>query len=78
MTNQEKLFFATVLGIEYTKGEFELVQGHKAGDRTGYVGEGCYINFRGYGWAERRKPSKLVAKVEVNGETFDIWIDRDF
>lgn len=66
-----------VKGFKYDKGEFDLTQGHSSYARSGYK-NGRYVNQRGYGWASECKPSRITLKVEVDGELFDVWVDRYF
>ena len=67
----------TVLDITYDKGEFALTQGHKSFAGSGYK-NGRYISQRGYGWASECKPSRITIKVDVDGEIYDVWVDRYF
>lgn len=66
-----------VKDFRYEKSEFELTQGHSSYARSGYK-NGRYVNQRGFGWASECKPSRITLKVEVDGELFDVWVDRYF
>lgn len=67
----------TVINIRYDKGEYALTQGHKGYAKSGYQ-HGRYVSQRGYGWASECKPSRITIKVDVEGENFDVWIERYF
>lgn len=72
------MIIGTVKSIHYEAGEFAISQGHKCGERGHYTKSGHYVNPIGFGNATVCKSSKLVLEVDVDGDRYDVWVDRFF
>lgn len=70
---------ANCINIRYEKGDYYLSQ-RESGRQAGKVSykNGYKKTNRGTGWASNVKPSRLVLTIEIEGDYFEVWVDRYF